>query len=202
MRIFGISPVIALTSLAWLGVAGLPEASAQFLGRKPKKRASEMIYRQAAPKVDRSVETIIGPENARITVSLSRQRVYVFAGDQLYIDSPISSGKRAGMTPTGSFKITQKNRDHRSNIYGDFVDKQGRVVRSGISLKVDSAPSGTRYVGAPMRYFMRLTDTGIGLHVGILPGYPASHGCIRLPAEIAPLIFEKVKLGTPVTIEG
>ena len=53
-----------------------------------------------------------------------------------------------------------------------------------------------------MRYFMRLTDSGVGMHVGILPGYPASHGCIRLPAEIAPLIYSKVKLGTPVTIEG
>lgn len=202
MRFFGIHPILALTCLVWLGAAGIPEASAQFFGRKPKKRAREMIYRQPPPKVDRSVEAIINPENARIVISLSQQRAYVYAGDELYIDTPVSTGKRAGMTPTGSFTITQKHADHRSNIYGDFVDGQGRVVRSGVSMKVDSAPSGTRFLGAPMKYFMRLTDGGVGLHVGILPGYPASHGCIRLPAEIAPLIYQKVKLGTPVRIDG
>ena len=71
-----------------------------------------------------------------------------------------------------------------------------------MSLKVDSAPSGTRYVGAPMKWFMRLTNGGVGMHVGILPGYPASHGCIRLPSNIAPLIYAKVKTGTPVVVEG
>lgn len=48
-----------------------------------------------------------------------------------------------------------------------------------------------------MKWFMRLTDSGVGMHVGILPGYPASHGCIRLPADIAPLIYQKVGIGTP-----
>jgi hypothetical protein len=57
----------------------------------------------------------------------------------------------------------------------------------GVSIKVDSAPRGTRYRGARMKWFMRLTDRGVGIHMGILPGYPASHGCIRLPAYIAPL---------------
>jgi len=67
---------------------------------------------------------------------------------------------------------------------------------------VDSAPSGTRYRGARMKWFMRLTDSGVGMHVGILPGYPASHGCIRLPADIAPLIYRKVGIGTPAVIES
>jgi lipoprotein-anchoring transpeptidase ErfK/SrfK len=52
-----------------------------------------------------------------------------------------------------------------------------------------------------MKWFCRLTWNGVGMHVGILPGYPASHGCVRLPADIAPLIYQKVKIGTPVTIE-
>jgi lipoprotein-anchoring transpeptidase ErfK/SrfK len=69
-------------------------------------------------------------------------------------------------------------------------------------LKVDSAPSGTRYRGAPMWWFMRLTNYGVGMHVGILPGYPASHGCIRLPADIAKMIYDKVRIGTRVVIEG
>ena len=73
-------------------------------------------------------------------------------------------------------------------------------MRAGVSLKIDSAPSGTHYEGAPMKWFMRLTNEGVGMHIGILPGYPASHGCVRLPAEIAPLIYSKVKVGTPVEI--
>jgi lipoprotein-anchoring transpeptidase ErfK/SrfK len=123
-------------------------------------------------------------------------------GDQVYIDTPISSGKRAGMTPTGRFTISEKDPDHRSSVYGNFVDRNGRVVRAGVSTRVDSAPSGTRYVGAPMDWFCRLTDNGVGMHTGILPGYPASHGCIRLPAEIAKIIYSKVKIGTKVTIEA
>jgi len=51
-----------------------------------------------------------------------------------------------------------------------------------------------------MLYFMRLTNEGVGMHVGILPGYPASHGCIRMPSEIAPQIYVRVKLGTPVQV--
>lgn len=166
------------------------------------KKPSALISRQAPAKVDRSLEGAIDPENARVLISLSKQRAYLMAGDQIYIDSPVSTGKRAGMTPTGSFRVSEKDPDHRSSLYGDFVDSRGRTVRSGISTKVDSAPSGTRYVGAPMKWFMRLTSGGVGMHVGILPGYPASHGCIRLPADIAPIIYQKVKIGTPVTIEA
>jgi lipoprotein-anchoring transpeptidase ErfK/SrfK len=118
----------------------------------------------------------------------------------VYIDTPISSGKRSGMTPTGKFAVREKDPNHRSSIYGDFVDRSGRTVRSGVSLKIDSAPSGTTYKGAPMKWFMRLTDQGVGMHVGILPGYPASHGCIRLPEEMARIIYSKVKIGTPVLI--
>ena len=105
------------------------------------------------------------------------------------------------MTPTGSFTVLEKDPNHKSNVYGAFVDSNNRVVRAGVSTRVDSAPSGTHYVGAPMKWFMRLTDKGVGMHVGILPGYPASHGCVRLPEAIAPLIYRKVKIGTPVVIE-
>ncbi len=149
----------------------------------------------------KDLEPLISASNSRVVISLSKQRAWVMAGENIYIDTPISSGKRVGMTPTGSFHVLEKDPDHHSSIYGDFVDRQGRTVRAGVSMKVDSAPSGTRYVGASMRWFMRLTDGGVGMHVGILPGYAASHGCIRLPSDIAKLIYDKVKPGTPVTIE-
>ena len=200
MTIVRVCRVLLLVATCWIALPSDAEAQL-FRGRKPVRRAVELIPRQQPAQVFKEVESRINSGNARVVISLSKQRAFVFAGEELYIDTPISSGKRGNATPTGVFTITQKNANHRSNIYGDFVDSRGRVVRAGISLKIDSAPSGTRYVGAPMKYFMRLTDSGVGMHVGILPGYPASHGCIRLPAQIAPLIYHRVKIGTRVTVE-
>lgn len=188
-------------ALMWLGSAA-PPAQAQFFKSRRLKPASQSLSRQAPPKIDKSLADLIDPGNSHVRISLSRQRAFLMVGDQVYIDTPVSTGKRAGMTPTGTFSVMEKDPDHRSNIYGDFVDVRGRIVRSGISLKVDSAPSGTRYRGAPMWWFMRLNHFGVGMHIGILPGYPASHGCVRLPAEIARLIYDKVRIGTRVVIEG
>jgi len=165
----------------------------------PMRKASELIHRQDPPRITPRVYDKLTPDTARVYISLAKQRASLMLGDEVAIDTPISSGKSAGMTPTGNFTIQEKDPDHRSTIYGDFVDNKGRVVRAGVSLRIDSAPSGTHYVGAPMKWFCRIKE-GVGMHIGILPGYPASHGCVRLPADIAPLIYQKVKVGTPVEI--
>ncbi len=164
------------------------------------KKASELISRQPPININKSIYDGLTPDQAHVVVNLTKQRAYLLHGDQIAIDSPISSGKRAGMTPTGKFSVLEKDKDHRSSVYGDFKDRGGRTVRSGVSLKIDSAPSGTHYVGAPMLWFMRLTGDGVGMHVGILPGYPASHGCIRMPGQGAELFYAKVKVGTPVEV--
>lgn len=167
----------------------------------PKMRgASAYISRQEPLKVNQSVLRQATPDNVRVRVSIPKQRAYLMVGDQVAADSPISSGKAGHSTPQGSFSVLEKDPDHHSSIYGDFVDGSGRVVRSGISAKIDSAPSGTHYVGASMRWFMRLTGEGVGMHVGILPGYPASHGCIRMSSDGAKLFYDTVKVGTPVTV--
>jgi lipoprotein-anchoring transpeptidase ErfK/SrfK len=169
--------------------------------KKQQKRAAELIRRQEPPKVIPRVLERATPDNISIYISLGKQRAYFRVDEEVAVDTPISSGKRAGMTPAGSFAIMEKDANHRSNLYGDFVNpRTGRVVRAGVSTRIDSAPSGTVYRGAPMRWFMRLTAGGIGMHTGILPGYPASHGCVRLPEEIAKLFYDRVKIGTPVTI--
>ncbi len=167
---------------------------------QPMRKPSELINRQAPINVNRSVYDNLNADEARIVVSLAKQRAFLLKGDQIAIDTPISSGKRAGMTPSGQFSVLEKDKDHRSSVYGDFVDGAGRVVRSGISVRIDSAPSGTHYVGAAMKWFMRLTGDGVGMHIGILPGYPASHGCVRMPPQGAEMFYAKVKVGTPVTI--
>ena len=168
---------------------------------QPKMRgASAYISRQPPLKVNQSVLRQATSDNVHVRVSLPRQRAYLMVGDQIAADSPISSGKAGHSTPSGNFSVLEKDPDHRSSIYGDFVDGSGRVVRAGISAKIDSAPSGTHYVGAPMTWFMRLTGEGVGMHVGILPGYPASHGCIRMPSDGAKLFYDTVRIGTPVSV--
>ncbi len=164
------------------------------------KRANDLIHRQEPINVSPRLLEQVTPDTARVRVSLSKQRAYLLMGDEVVIDSPISSGKRARPTPAGSYRVMEKDKDHRSNIYGDFVDASGRVVRRGVSSRIDSAPSGTHFVGSPMTWFMRLTGDGVGMHVGILPGYPASHGCIRMPSVAAEMFYKNVKVGTPVVV--
>ena len=202
MRNFRMHRLLAAALACGLSANALADpATTSLFGRKMTKPAG-LINRQPKAVVNKDLADVINPENSRAIVSLSKQRIYLMTGDQVYIDSPISSGKRGHSTPQGNFSILEKDADHRSSIYGNFVDRKGRVVRSGISSKIDSAPSGTRYQGAPMKWFCRLTGTGVGFHIGILPGYPASHGCIRLPEDIAPLIYQKVKVGTRVRVEA
>jgi lipoprotein-anchoring transpeptidase ErfK/SrfK len=197
----GLSKFFA-ASLAILAIHGSAMAGSPFFGAKPEmKKAGDLIHRQAPPNVTARVYNQLTPDQSRVVVSISKQRAYLLLGEEIAIDTPISSGKAGRPTPQGSYRILEKDADHRSNIYGAFCDSQRRIVREGVSSVIDSAPSGTHFIGAPMKWFMRLTDKGVGMHTGILPGYPASHGCIRLPDAIAKMIYEKVKIGTPVKVE-
>jgi L,D-transpeptidase catalytic domain len=105
-------------------------------------------------------------------VSLPDQRVYVYRNGVRIAASSCSTGKLGHRTPTGVFKILQKDKNHHSSTYNN----------------------------APMPYMNRLTWSGIALHAGQLPGYPASHGCVRLPKEFAELLFGVTKLGMTVVI--
>lgn len=168
---------------------------------QPMKKASELISKQVGISTNNEILQKVTPDNAHVIVSLAKQRAYLMIGDEIAIDSPISSGKRGHTTPNGSFSVLEKDKDHRSNIYGDYKDSSGRTVRGGVSAQIDSAPSGTHFVGASMKWFMRLTGEGVGMHVGILPGYPASHGCIRMPEPAAAQFYSHVKVGTPVRVD-
>ena len=107
-----------------------------------------------------------------IIISIADQRLYVYHDQQLVAWSSVSSGKPGHETPIGDFTVSEKDLNHQSNLYED----------------------------APMPYFMRLTDGGVGMHAGFLPGYAASHGCIRLPSEMARELYQRVNSGTPVQI--
>ena len=194
-----------LTALLFLLALAPGVALAQFPRPTPRpnptlRRANDLIHRQEPINVSARLLEQVTPDNARVRVSLSKQRAYLLMGDEVVIDSPISSGKRARPTPTGNFHVLEKDKGHHSSVYGDFRDSSGRIVRRGVSSRIDSAPSGTHFVGAEMKWFMRLTDDGVGMHVGFLPGYAASHGCIRMPSAAAEMFFNHVKVGTPVTV--
>ena len=108
----------------------------------------------------------------KIVAVLDIQRMYVFQNDKLIGFTTISSGKKGKETPTGVFNILQKNVDHKSNLYSN----------------------------APMPFMQRLTWDGIAMHGGQLPGYPASHGCIRLPHAFAKALFDVTLMDQEVVV--
>ena len=136
----------------------------------------------------------------RVEIDLSQQTAYLIRGRRVVMQSPISSGRYGHLTSTGSFKVIEKERNHHSSIYGKIVDRYGRTVvaDADVDMKV---PAGCRFVSAPMPYFMRFHGSD-GMHAGYLPGYPASHGCVRMPDQLAVAFYNAVEVGTPVTVFG
>jgi len=108
----------------------------------------------------------------RLSVSIADQRAYLYRGETLVAISTVSTGRSGHPTPTGIFTISEKRAVHFSN----------------------------KYNNAPMPHMQRLTNDGIALHAGHVPGHPASHGCVRLPSKFAAKLFDVTRRGTPVTI--
>lgn len=107
-----------------------------------------------------------------VVVSIAQQRAYAYRNGVPIGISTVSTGRTGYETPTGVFTILQKKVDHKSNLYDD----------------------------APMPFMQRLTWTGIAMHAGNLPGYPASHGCVRLPIGFAKLLYGVTRLGLTVIV--
>ena len=142
-------------------------------------------------------------ENSSIVISLDKQRGFLMNGDEVVIDYPVSSGVPSRPTPPGTYYILEKTVDKRSNKYGTIYDATGDVATSNAEIGLDPIPEGGKFEGASMRYWMRLTNDGIGHHIGPLPTSrrPASHACIRGPSSTMPVVYSKVKLGTHVVVE-
>lgn len=141
------------------------------------------------------------PGERKIVIDLSAQRLRYYKGSELVGVSPISSGTEGRSTLNGNFRVLDKDIDHRSSLYGAFVDGEGSIVESDVDSRTDRPPAGAKFRGASMRYFMRFVG-GIGMHEGYLPGYPASHGCIRLPTRMAEIFYHDTPVGTPVQVVG
>lgn len=139
-----------------------------------------------------------------VKISLDEQKAHIYRGGEEAGWTMLATGKPGHPTPTGSFYVMEKIQDKVSNTYGYIADNEGNVVNGDAMAGVTPVPAGCRYVGASMPYWMRLTSYGVGMHAGDIPdpGLPASHGCIRLPKEMAQKLFEVVSVGTSVTISG
>lgn len=136
-----------------------------------------------------------------IRINRSEQKAYFYKGGNLLGVSKISSGKEDSGTPAGRYKITQKNKDHKSSAYGVFKDRAtGKTIDDSVDIRTDKVPPGAVFYNAPMPNFMRFNG-GIGMHTGYLPGYAASHGCIRMPHHMSEHFFNNVSIGTPVIVE-
>jgi lipoprotein-anchoring transpeptidase ErfK/SrfK len=107
-----------------------------------------------------------------MVVSLKAQRAYIYRGERLIGVTSVSTGRKGNDTPTGSFPILQKKKMHFSNLYNN----------------------------APMPNMQRMTWDGVALHAGNIPGYAASHGCVRLPREFSELLFKVTSIGSVVHV--
>jgi hypothetical protein len=136
-----------------------------------------------------------------IKIDRNQQKAFFYKGGVLAGVSRISSGKEDIGTPPGRYRITQKNKDHKSSLYGVIKDiETGEIVKKDADSRVDKVLPGQVFYNAPMPNFMRFNNA-IGMHTGYLPGYAASHGCVRMPHEMSTKFFENAEVGTPVIVE-
>jgi hypothetical protein len=157
---------------------GLALLAATPLAAQGAKSSAELQLARQADKL-KAGEWVWAPQIAPsgpvlVYVDLGRQAATVYRNGVRIGVSTISSGKDGYETPTGVFTILEKDKDHRSRTYDD----------------------------APMPYQQRLTWKGVALHAGNLPGFPASHGCVRLPLEFAKKLFDATPMGGTVVIAG
>jgi lipoprotein-anchoring transpeptidase ErfK/SrfK len=129
---------------------------------------------RASPKKNVVVkDTTVHPQMPLIiTVSIQKQQVKVYDANGFFAEAPVSTGMPGHPTPMGVFSVIEKDRYHHSNIYS----------------------------GAPMPFMQRITWSGVAMHAGVLPGYPASHGCIRMPESFAIKMWGWTKMGARVIV--
>ena len=186
--------------LVFFVVPAMAQDSGAPAGLSASEPIQDMFVPQEPPKVVPRLLDGAEPNQVSIYVSLVRQRAYLSIGSEVAIDTPVSTGKPRAMTPKGEFAVQEKKTTHSSRFFGDYIDAEGRAVRSAVSTRTDAAPGGTTFRAMPVQYCLRLNDEGLALHAGPLPGYAAADTAVILPVDIAPLFFQRVKVGTPVKI--
>src|SRR5216684_1264133 len=139
----------------------------------PVAQRRQQARRRQAKKVEASLQQAAKPQGPLIiAISIQNQRLKIYDAAGFFAETPISSGMAGHPTPMGVFSVIQKQKLHHSNIYS----------------------------GAPMPYMQRITWSGIAIHAGVLPGHPASHGCIRMPMAFAVKMWGWTRMGARVVV--
>src|SRR6266851_939581 len=174
--------IAVLTAAAAVGAASHAETALYYWSDSdpgfsqpgpPVRPRRQHARRRQAKKVEASLKQTAKPQGPLIiAISIQKQRLKIYDAAGVFAESPISSGMPGHPTPMGVFSVIQKQKLHHSNIYS----------------------------GAPMPYMQRITWSGIAIHAGVLPGYPASHGCIRMPMAFAMKMWNWTKMGARVVV--
>ncbi len=137
-----------------------------------------------------------------IKVVIDEQKAKLYLGKTQVGWTYVATGVTKHPTPLGSFYIMERTSDKHSNLYGRIYDAKGECVNEDAKSGRDPVPEGGKFVGSHLQYWMRVTEDGVGMHVGPIPrpGHRASHGCVRLPRDAAKHIFSQARYGTPVFI--
>jgi lipoprotein-anchoring transpeptidase ErfK/SrfK len=141
--------------------------------------------------------------SVRVEVSLASGTAQLLAKDGTVLaEMDVSPGVEGHPTPKGRFRVMEKMSLKRSNLYGQYVKKGTEEVVVARAWEHEGPrPEGTEYLGIAMPWWMRLTDYGVGMHVGGFErGKPTSHGCIRCPEEGQKVFYEKCRVGTTVHV--
>jgi lipoprotein-anchoring transpeptidase ErfK/SrfK len=175
--------IAVLTAAGTIGFASSAEATRYYWsyyepgywrGRPaPPQQRRQRVRPRPAKKVDAPAKVSVKPQGPLfIAISIEKQSLKVYDANGFFAETPISTGTKGHPTPMGVFSIIQKRKHHHSNIYS----------------------------GAPMPFMQRITWSGIAMHAGVLPGYPASHGCIRMPMAFAAKMWKWTKTGARVVV--
>lgn len=156
-------------------------------------------------KIHQDVLDATNSSNARVEISLGEQKARLYrvadGQKQLAIEAAISTGREGSSTPVGNFSVLEKLPQKNSTLYGSWVDSNtGALLQGDGDSRRPPSGGSPEFQGSPMPYWLRITPDGVGMHVGYVASYPASHGCIRVSRRVQPLIYGKVRVGTPVTI--
>jgi L,D-transpeptidase catalytic domain len=139
----------------------------------PMPQRTQRARRHSGKKVEAQAKEAVKPQGPLIiAISINKQNLRIYDANGFFAETPVSTGMRGHSTPMGVFSIIQKQKFHRSNIYS----------------------------GAPMPFMERITWSGVAMHAGVLPGYPASHGCIRMPMAFAVKMYGWTRMGARVVV--
>ena len=179
LAVFAITGTLAVTSQAEAAIYSWQDSTPAAADSAPKARIrNAKTHRHGERKSAEKKSSIVEKEQAKpqgpliISISIAQQKLRVYDANGLFAESPVSTGMPGHATPMGVFSVIQKQKFHRSNIYS----------------------------GAPMPYMQRITWSGVAMHAGVLPGHPASHGCIRMPMAFAVKMYGWTRMSTRVIV--